>query len=336
MYLKNAWYVACLPHEISDKPLGRTICGERIVFYRGEGGRVVALEDFCPHRGAPLSLGQVLGDRLSCPYHGVEVRCDGVTTRVPGSPGCKLEGTRATAHFHVKEAAGAVFLYNSSGPVDEPPPLVLPEELTNDAEYGHFLCYTEWKGDYRYVLDNVMDPMHGAYLHAKSHSMAEGDKKAEMRLRKTDLGLMFEKVGQRDVNFDWTEWGETGAYWMRLAIPYQKKFGPGGQFFIAGFCTPVDADNCQVYFWRCRKVEGWARDTWKFMYRNRLEGLHWDVLEQDRIVLENMAPDARNQEFLYQHDVGLARIRRVIETKAKENLEALAKVKPADKQAQPA
>ena len=57
MYVRNAWYVACTPDEIAGKPLGRTICGERMVLFRGEGGAVAALEDFCPHRGAPLSLG---------------------------------------------------------------------------------------------------------------------------------------------------------------------------------------------------------------------------------------------------------------------------------------
>ena len=28
MFPKNAWYVACTPDEIDDKPLGRTICNE--------------------------------------------------------------------------------------------------------------------------------------------------------------------------------------------------------------------------------------------------------------------------------------------------------------------
>ncbi|MGV8533767.1 Rieske 2Fe-2S domain-containing protein, partial [Pseudomonas aeruginosa] len=56
MFPKNAWYVACTPDELAGKPLGRRICDEPMVFYRGEDGRVAALEDFCPHRGAPLSL----------------------------------------------------------------------------------------------------------------------------------------------------------------------------------------------------------------------------------------------------------------------------------------
>ncbi|WP_372438973.1 hypothetical protein, partial [Pandoraea sputorum] len=31
MYPMNAWYVACTPDEIADKPLGRQICGEKMV-----------------------------------------------------------------------------------------------------------------------------------------------------------------------------------------------------------------------------------------------------------------------------------------------------------------
>lgn len=46
MFQKNAWYVACTPDEIADKPLGRRICGEPMVFYRAAEDRVAALEDF--------------------------------------------------------------------------------------------------------------------------------------------------------------------------------------------------------------------------------------------------------------------------------------------------
>lgn len=59
MFPKNAWYVACMPDEIDSKPLGRRICGEAMVIYRGPENKAAALEDFCPHRGAPLSLGSV-------------------------------------------------------------------------------------------------------------------------------------------------------------------------------------------------------------------------------------------------------------------------------------
>ena len=154
--------------------------------------------------------------------------------------------------------------------------------------------------------------------------MAQGDKKAKMQIRLTDHGLMFEKVGQRGINFDWVEFADTGAMWMRLALPYRRNAGPGGLFGIVGFVTPIDAENCRVFFWRTRKCQGWQRDVWRFLYKNRLEGLHWDVLEQDRCVLEGMEHDARDHECLYQHDTGMARVRRILHKEAENQINALA------------
>jgi phenylpropionate dioxygenase-like ring-hydroxylating dioxygenase large terminal subunit len=319
--LRNLWYPICPSSFVQDQPVSLRRLGRKIALWRDARGTLHALEDHCPHRGAPLSQGVVLGDRLACPYHGVQVRCDGVVTKVPGSPGCKLEGSRAALSFHVQERHGAVFLFNSDTHVDTPPPLLLPEELES-AEYSNFLCYVEWKGDHRYVADNVMDPMHGTFLHKQSHSMAEGESEAQFQIRATDTGFVFEKTGQKGVNFDWTEWGSTNIHWMRLAIPYPKTGGPGGSFSIVGCYTPIAPNMTAVFFWRCRKVSGWLRDTWRFLYRNRLEARHWHVLEQDRVMLEAMEPDANQREHLYAHDVGIVRLRRQMKQLAKEQLEA--------------
>jgi hypothetical protein len=43
------------------------------------------------------------------------------------------------------------------------------------------------------------------------------------------------------------------------------------------------------------------------------------VLEQDRYVLESMAPNARDHEFLYQHDVGMTRVRRMFRQRAQQH-----------------
>ena len=320
--LKDLWYPICPSEFIKEKPVSLRRLGRKLALWRDHEGVLHALEDRCPHRGAPLSQGVILGDRLSCPYHGVEVRCDGMTTRVPGSPGCKLEGARATRFFHIREVAGAVFLYNSAQDVDTPPPLTLPEQLTDDAEYANFLCYAEWKGDYRYALDNLMDPMHGTFLHKQSHSMAEGDATAKFAVRQTDTGFFFEKEGQRNVNFDWSEFGDTGIHWVRLEIPYPKTGGPGGNFIIISGYAPISPGVCAVFFWRCRKLApGWQRDTWRFLYRNRLEARHWAVLEQDRVMLEDMELDANQHENLYQHDLGLVRLRRLLRSTAQEQVE---------------
>ena len=319
--LKDLWYPVCPSHFVKEQPVSLRRLGYKIVLWRSQDGKVHALEDHCPHRGAPLSLGVILGDRIACPYHGVEVRCDGTVLRVPGSPGCKLEGSRQTRSFHTAESNGAIFLYNALNPQHEtPPPLRLPEELTSP-DWASFLCYAEWGCDYRYVMENVIDPMHGAYLHKQSHTMSEGDLTAEFQVRETDTGFSFEKKGQRNVNFDWTEWIETDMHLMRLAIPYPKSGGPGGPFTIIGSYVPITSDAAGIFFWRCRKVSGWQRDTWRFLYKNRLEARHWTVLEQDRIAMEHMEPDANKREHLYQHDMGIVRLRRILRGLAQQQLD---------------
>lgn len=306
--LPGFWYPVLPAWALKDKPIGITRLCRNIALWRNSTGAIHALEDRCPHRGARLSLGRNLGDRVSCRYHGVEVNGGGDIVAVPAVKETAMQAECKVKAYAVEERHNAIFVYfDQAG--EGAPPLNLPEELESD-EYSHMLCTATWRCNHQYAVDNVMDPMHGAYLHATSHSMAEGAKVSDMRTRRTETGFIFGKTDQSDVNFDWTEWGETNCLWLRLSIPYQKKFGPGGPFRIIGFATPVDEENTMVFFWRVRKVQGWQRNVWRFLYRNRLEGLHWSVLEQDRVMLENLAPAARDHEFLYQHDLGLSRVRR--------------------------
>lgn len=332
--IRNIWHAICPSHFIDTQPLALRRCGYRMVLWRDTAGKLYALEDRCPHRGAPLSLGINMGDRIACGYHGVQVDHQGIAVSVPGSPGCKLEGAQATKHFPVQEQAGMVFLYIGDEKNLEPPELVLPEQLASP-DYSNFLCYAEWKADYRYVLDNVMDPMHGSYLHKQSHSMAFGETQADFQVRDTDSGFVFEKKGQRGVNFDWTEWLENGAHWMRLEIPYPKTGGPGGNFHIIGACSPITPTDdghpmTAIAFWRCRKVDSWQRDAWRFLYKNRLEERHWHVLEQDRVMMEEFEPDAWDHETLYQHDLGLVRLRRRLKNLAQTQLDDVNRAEAAE------
>ena len=84
MFIKNTWYVACASTDVGETPFGRRICNESIVFFRDDAGQIQALEDFCPQRGAPLSLGRVVNGRLVCGYHGLEMGCEGKTVAMPG------------------------------------------------------------------------------------------------------------------------------------------------------------------------------------------------------------------------------------------------------------
>jgi phenylpropionate dioxygenase-like ring-hydroxylating dioxygenase large terminal subunit len=72
MFLRNYWYVAASDSDIGRKPFRRIIMNEPVVFYRTEDGTPIALEDRCPHRRLPLSMGKLVGDDiLQCHYHGL-------------------------------------------------------------------------------------------------------------------------------------------------------------------------------------------------------------------------------------------------------------------------
>ncbi|MEV0104760.1 Rieske 2Fe-2S domain-containing protein [Nocardia sp. NPDC050799] len=322
--LRDRWY-PILPSRMVRPGESKKVTRLSVdwVLFRDPQGTVHMLEDRCPHRSAPLSVGQHLGDRLACKYHGVQVDGTGTVVSVPGMPGCALEGKRATVSLRVVEAADTIFAFVPLTQESGPTPFVLPDRLTDEA-VSWFPNFAEWAGPWRFYMDNVLDPMHGAFLHRDSHSMFGGDTSARFRIRETDRGFFFEKTDQVGVNFDWVEYVRGSMDYVDLEIPYAPNAGPGGVFGIVGMATPIDADNSAIFHWRTRRVDGWQREVWRFLYRTRLEARHWEVLEQDREVLEALAADADHEEHLYQHDLGVSRIRRIYRADARKQAAILA------------
>jgi phenylpropionate dioxygenase-like ring-hydroxylating dioxygenase large terminal subunit len=314
--LRNLWYAVAPSGWIGDHPVGLTVLGDEIVAWRGEDGKVRILEDRCAHRGAKLSLGSVSGNLVACGYHGVQTDGDGVIAAVPAFPSCPLVGRKAVRSYPSVEQSGCIWAYFGDG---EPIPFVIPEDLS-EGHWNGFLTTQIWNCNYRYAYENLVDPMHGSYLHAKSHTLAWGSKEDRMKVEETERGFIIAREGQRGVNFDWTEFVDTGGHWIRLDIPYPAKAGPGGEFRIVGFVTPLDTERCQVFFWRMRKVEGWQRDMWRFLFKARWEERHYVPLSQDQAMLEAMPKNGKPQEMLYQHDIGVARWRQIMIKAARNEL----------------
>ena len=171
MFPRNHWYVACTPAEIDDKPLGRMVCNQRIVFYRGAQGQAVALEDWCPHRGAPLSLGTVVEGKLVCGYHGLEMGCDGKTVAMPGQ---RVRGFPPIRSFPVVERHGFVWLWPGDPAAADP--ALVPDLFwasSPDWAYGGGLYHIGC--DYRLMVDNLMDLTHETYVHSTSIGQKEID-----------------------------------------------------------------------------------------------------------------------------------------------------------------
>jgi vanillate O-demethylase monooxygenase subunit len=182
MYPMNAWYVACTPGEIDDKPLGRTLCGERMVIYRGPEGQAAALEDFCPHRGAPLSLGRVVEGRLVCGYHGLNMGCDGKAVSMPGQ---RVQAFPAIRVYPAVERYGFVWVWPGDAAAADVSKLhPLPWAESEEWAYGGGLYHV--KCDYRLMIDNLMDLTHETYVHATSIGQKEIDEAPVRTTREGD------------------------------------------------------------------------------------------------------------------------------------------------------
>ncbi len=172
MFLTNTWYVAAKSEEVSDvKPLGRTICNERMVFYRQADRRLAAVEDFCPHRGAPLSLGYVCEGKLVCGYHGLEMGCDG---KVIAMPGQRVRGFPSIRTFEVVERHGFIWVW--PGDQEQADPALIPNlHWADHPEWAYGGGYYRIKASHLLMIDNLMDLTHETYVHATSIGQKEID-----------------------------------------------------------------------------------------------------------------------------------------------------------------
>ena len=55
--LKNLWYPICPSNFVAERPVSLRRLGVKLAIWRDREGQPHALEDHCPHRGAPLSQG---------------------------------------------------------------------------------------------------------------------------------------------------------------------------------------------------------------------------------------------------------------------------------------
>ena len=105
MAMLDHWHPVLFTNELGKAPVGVRLAGQPIAVYRTKAGVVAALDDECPHRRMRLSLGEVIGERLQCKYHGWTYDCNG-QGESPGTP--KLHACATS--YDACEAYGAIWL----------------------------------------------------------------------------------------------------------------------------------------------------------------------------------------------------------------------------------
>ena len=166
MFLKNAWYVGAWDHEITDGLTPVVLLGERIVLFRTSDGSMAALQDVCPHRKLPLSMGRLRGDHVECGYHGLTFDARGRCTRAPTAH--KIPANAAVRRYPVASRYGLVWIWmGDEARADEG--TIVEVEHWGDPRWGMNRGESmSLDCNYLHVTDNLLDPSHVAWVHETS------------------------------------------------------------------------------------------------------------------------------------------------------------------------
>nr|WP_166180098.1 aromatic ring-hydroxylating dioxygenase subunit alpha [Altererythrobacter segetis] len=190
-YVRNAWYVAAWSHELeAGKPFPASILDEPIVIYRGESGRMVALEDRCVHRLAPLSLGRCEGDRLRCMYHGLLYDPDGAVAAIPGQD--LIPKNARVKAYPVADRHDWVWVWMGD-PAQADLALIPPAVGLSDPDYilGH--GHLDYAAEAQLINDNLLDFSHLTYVHANSFGAGPEFAENLPRLEPLERGVRFSR-----------------------------------------------------------------------------------------------------------------------------------------------
>jgi phenylpropionate dioxygenase-like ring-hydroxylating dioxygenase large terminal subunit len=165
MFLTDCWQVAAYSAEVTGHVLSRTLVDVPVLLYRSEAGEVVAMQDRCPHRYLPLSLGRKHGDIIECGYHGLRFGPSGHCVHVPGQ---LIIPERAKVPVYPSvEKYRLVWIW--MGDAAKADPALIPDFHWLDdpawavAEGYHFIA-----ADYRFLVDNLLDLSHETFVHPET------------------------------------------------------------------------------------------------------------------------------------------------------------------------
>jgi 5,5'-dehydrodivanillate O-demethylase oxygenase subunit len=158
-YLRRFWQPVFLTRDLAA---GRTapirVLHQDFTIYRGEDGRPHIVAARCPHRGALLSLGHVVGSNLRCMYHGWAFAETGRCVDQPAEPVPFCQKVHI-ASYPTHEALGVVFGYFGDGAPPPFPDLPVRDEWVVEVDIVKHPC------NYFQRAENNVDGAHVQFVH---------------------------------------------------------------------------------------------------------------------------------------------------------------------------
>ncbi len=162
--IPNQWYAILESNEVRrGKPVGVTRLGEKLVFWRDPHGQMVCQRDQCAHRGAALSKGQIVNDRIQCPFHGFQYDATGRCRVIPANGKNTPVPERFLVHtYPTREAHDFIWVWWGE-PREDLPPLPFFDDLDDGFTYAAFRDH--WPVHYSRAIENQLDVMHLPFVH---------------------------------------------------------------------------------------------------------------------------------------------------------------------------
>jgi phenylpropionate dioxygenase-like ring-hydroxylating dioxygenase large terminal subunit len=163
VFVRNSWYVAAWDFEVPQiGMLSRTLLNEPIVFYRNTKGLVIALENRCCHRFAPLHLGRQEGDCIRCMYHGLKYDSTGACIEIPGQE--NIPPKAFIKNYPIIEKDRLIWIW--MGDVNKANPQnILDYHWHDSKDWKMKPGYIYYKSNYKLIIDNLLDFTHLAWVH---------------------------------------------------------------------------------------------------------------------------------------------------------------------------
>ncbi len=164
--IPNQWYVILESNEVKgNKPIGVTRLGEKLVAWRDSRGQVTVMRDLCPHRGVALSVGDIRGDCIECPFHGFQFDTTGRGTLIPANGrGAPVPKAFQVVTYPTREAHGFIYVwYGEPRPADVYS--ALPWFDSIDDTFTFKTLRDHWATHYSRAIENQLDVVHLPFIH---------------------------------------------------------------------------------------------------------------------------------------------------------------------------